>query len=176
MKEFIPVLNLSSTTVHCALLQCFWIAFIISPVPPPECNSSPVHTLLRFSTWLSAEARLQAPPAQLMLYIPVSSLNQAEWILIHGSPVWEPSVVMSCKWGRTRWGEMNAVREDSGNPWQEEKPPSCQLPGSFVLLDFGLAHASLTGLQGEKSFDCLKLMPILAKAMGSLQHSHIFQF
>lgn len=176
MKEFIPVLNLSSTTVHCALLQCFWIAFIISPVPPPECNSSPVHTLLGLSTWLSAEARLQAPLARLMLYSPISSLNQSEWISIHSSPVWEPSVIMSWKWGKTRWREMNAVHEDSGNPWREEKLLSCQLPSSFVLLDFGLASASLTGLQGEKSFDCLKLMPILAEAMGSLQHSHIFQF
>lgn len=68
------------------------------------------------------------------------------------------------------------MRADGGNPQQEEKLQSCQLPGSFVLLGFGLAHASLTGLQGEKSFDCLKLMPILAEAMGSLQHSHIFQF
>jgi len=71
---------------------------------------------------------------------------------------------------------MNAVREDSGNPWQEEKQQSCQLPWSFLLLDFGLAHVSLTGLDGEKSFDCLKLMPILTEAIGSLQHSHIFQF
>lgn len=62
---------------------------------------------------------------------------------------------------------MNAVHEDSGNPWQEEKLRSCQLPGSFVLLDFGLAHVSLTGLQEEKCFDCLKLMPILAEAMPS---------
>lgn len=68
---------------------------------------------------------------------------------------------------------MNAVHEDSGNPWQEEKLRSCQLPSSFVLLDFGLAYESLTGLQGEKSFDCLKFMPILPEAMGSLQHLHI---
>ena len=47
---------------------------------------------------------------------------------------------------------MNAVHEDSGNPWQEEKLQSCQLPSSFVLLDFGLACVLLTGLQGEKSF------------------------
>lgn len=68
------------------------------------------------------------------------------------------------------------MHEGSGNPRQEEKLRSCPLPHLFVLLDFGLARVSLTGLQGEECFDCLTLMPVLAEAVGSFQHSHVLQF
>lgn len=47
-----------------------------------------------------------------------------------------------------------------------------QAAGCICATEFGLAQV-LTGLQGEKALGCLKLMPILAEAVGSLQHTCI---
>lgn len=145
MKEFIPVLNLSSTAVHCTSLQCFWIAFIISPVPPPKCNSSPVHALMRWlSTWLSAAACLQAPPVWRMLCIPIS-LSQSEWT--------EAQSCMRTKCGcpaseENQGGGECCVRRQQQSMVGEE---SCGAASCMVRFATGfcLAPASLTGLQGE---------------------------
>lgn len=159
MKEFIPGLNLSSTTVHCTLLQCFWIAFIISPVPPPARNSPPVHG--------SAQGWRQLLG---MLCIPhhlCTSLKEFQFTpVLYG----EPSVIMSCKRGKIRGREMNSVHEFSAAHGRRERPS--QLPTWFWV---GLYFNWISG-EKKKSFDWLKLMAMLAEAMDSLQHSHMFQF
>lgn len=158
MKEFIPGLNLSSTTVHCTLLQCFWIAFIISPVPPPGCNSPPVHTA---QGWLQLVGMLCIPHHLCI------SLKEFQFTpVLYG----EPSVIMSCKWGKIGGREMKVVLEFVAAHGRREM--SSQLPTWFWV---GLYFSCIVG-EKNKSFDWLKLMTVLAEAMDSLLHSHMFQF
>lgn len=170
MKEFIPVLNLSSTAVHCTSLQCFWIAFIISPVPPPKCNSSPVHALL----WLSTCCLLKLACRLLQCRECFTfRISQPVWMncssALHGNQVW-----LSCKWGKPTW-RWTLCKKTAAIRGRRRKLRSCQLHGSFCYwVLFG--PCIVNWIIRRKSSDWLKLVPTLAEALGSLQHSHIYQF
>jgi len=102
-----------------------------------------------------------------------SHISQPVWMnwssVLHGNQVW-----LSCKWGKPRWRWMlckktAAIHGRRGKMW------SCQLHGSFCYwVLFG--PCIINWITRWKSSDWLKLVPALAEALGSLQHSHIYQF
>jgi len=102
-----------------------------------------------------------------------SHISQPVWMnwssVLHGNQVW-----LSCKWGKPRWRWMlckktAAIHGRRGKLW------SCQLHGSFCYwVLFG--PCIINWITRRKSSDWLKLVPALAEALGSLQHSHIYQF
>lgn len=65
----------------------------------------------------------------------------------------------SCKWDKPRWRDECCAKRQWQSMVGRKAPWGCQLPRSFVLLGFGLAYASLTGLKGENLLIAWSLCP-----------------